>query len=119
MPTNKYRGLSRDPIDGRPLFWHAHPDGLPTRKGDTPELVDSNQLALASANLYFQSKIFKIPDQLKEYNQVCDWIANGMAILRNERVSEVPGKPGEWVVWLSWVDVRGYIPSKPRPGEAT
>lgn len=113
MPTQKYRGLSHDPIDGRPLFWSAHPDGLPIREGDSPTLIDNDQLALASANLFFRSAILNIPAQLDKYIEIFDWIANGMAVLKSERTVDVPGKPGEWIVWMSWVDVRGFIPKKP------
>jgi hypothetical protein len=111
VPTEKYRGLGTDPIDGRPIYWSTHPEGYPIRQGDTPALVSKDQLAAASVNLYFRSTVLRIPDQLPDYIQICDWIANGMGVLRFEERRPVPDKPTEWTVWIAWVDFRGYIPS--------
>jgi hypothetical protein len=115
VPTRKYRGLDRDPIDGRPLYWGAHPDGLPVREGDSPSLVDAHQAANASANLFFRSEILSIPKDLERYIEIWDWIVNGMASLKFEDRQPVADKPGEYSVWLAWIDIRGYIPSRLPP----
>lgn len=107
-PTPKYRHTFEDPIDGVPMYWNLHPDGFPIRKGDTPDLVDKALLDQASVQLYHRSQIFRIPEEIDEYNRVMDWIANGGGSLRFERERQ---HDDGWTVWVAWVDLRGYIPS--------
>lgn len=103
--------MQSDPIDGTPLYWNAHPDGIPVRSGDAPTFIDKNALEHAGIKLFARSKVFKIPEDLDEYVKIVDWIANGGGVLRFEKEQAVG--EGKWVVWLTWLDIRGYIPSDP------
>lgn len=111
--TPKYHG-TRDPIDGKQLFWNVHPDGLPIRAGDSPALIDTAAMSAASATRYFRSKMFAIPAENDAYVGVMDWIANSAAQLYSEIVKEVPDEPGKYIIWLRWIEVRGFIPNKPK-----
>lgn len=108
-PSPKYRGLLKDPIDQTPLYWHAHPDGYPVRKGDTPLAIERSQLHKAETMFFARSVVIRIPDELSKYTEIVDWIANGNGVLRFEE--RQPAGEGKWVVWLTWLDIRGYIPS--------
>lgn len=109
-PTRKYRHLAFDPLDDKiPLYWDAHPDGFPVRKGDAPEVWSPHaQNTTTGVIPYAQSKVLEIPKQIDEYTNIMDWIANGLA----EKYSEDrrPGKEdGTWFVWITWFDLRGYV----------
>lgn len=113
MPTPKYRGVTNDPIDGRPMYWNVHPDGVPIRQGDSPSLITEDQLNQAGINLFFRSQVLRIPEDLDRYIEIWDWISNGIAVLKSEKEQPVPDHPGQWIVWISWVDLRGFIPARP------
>lgn len=112
-PTLKYQNLKMDPIDGTPLSWRAHPEGFPTRTKDVPHYVERQRQQAASEVFFAQSKFFTLPKDNEKYTAVIDWISNGMAILREERIRELPGdKPDEqWLVWITYLDIRGHIPT--------
>ncbi len=109
-PSRKYRGLAVDPIDNQtPLYWNAHPDGYPVRKGDAPDLIPRNGAFESGVIPFVRSQVFKIPDQIEEYTKVLDWIANGMGTVRFEERVPAKDHDGVWHVWLTWIDYRGYV----------
>lgn len=109
--TPKYAGTGTDPIDGVPLSWRAHPDGLPVRQGDAPDVVSQQAASQARATYFARSKVFKIPEELEEYTKTLDWVINTTGHEPRE-MTQVVGE-GRWVVWMTWADVRGYIPKTP------
>lgn len=121
-PTPKYGGQDRDPIDGTPMYWHVHPDGYPVREGDAPAVIPGAHLNRAGVQFYARSQVFRIPQDMEAYVRVLDWIANGVAQLRSE--DKQPNGDGTWTTWVTWLDVRGYVPpltggahpKKPPPG---
>ena len=120
-PNNRLHGLpATDPVDGRPLNWGVHPGGVPVRQGDSPSLVDRALLARAGSTVHSRSEVMKIPGDLAKYVEITDWIAKlnarGAAVLRFEERIPDREKPGEWHVWLSWIELRGTIPTDPRAG---
>lgn len=110
-PTPKYRRTAVDPIDGVPMSWTAHPDGLPIRRGDAPDHIDRHDRARATHTLYARSEVLEIPKDLKRYTDIIDWIANARGVLRFEE--RTPAGDGKWAVWVTWFDVRGVIPAVP------
>lgn len=112
-PTPKYRDLDRDPVDGTPLSWRAHPDGYPVRAGDAPGMLEKSHLEGASVTFYARSEVLQIPDELERYTAIVDWIANSRGVLRFEERRADPGDPTKWTVWICWLDVRGVFPHAP------
>lgn len=104
-PTYKAAQTGRDPIDGTPLFWHAS-DGFPVRAPHGPFAVTKEAAAAARQDLYFRSRVFKIPDQIEEYTAVMDWLCNIHGTVYNERCREDPNEANVWHVWLSWCEAR-------------
>jgi len=104
----------RDPFDGTPLSWSAHPSGIPIRSGDAPDLITKAQLSLAGSKPMGRSEILKIPEQLDRYNEIINWIAMlnaiGAATIRFEERIPDRANDGIWHVWISWVELRGFIP---------
>lgn len=110
-------GKLNDPMDGKPLVMGLHPSGLPIRHGDAPSLVDRAALARAGVTVHARSKVFKIPDDIEKYVETTDWITKlwqkGGASIRHEQIVPDHTQPGVWHVWLSWVEMRGTIPTNP------
>ena len=109
-PTNKYKNLQKDPIDGVPMVWGVHPDGYPIRKGDAPDIIEKERLNHATVSLFVRSETLTIPDDNQRYVEIMDWIANGAAMLRFEERKPHPTEFNKWGVWVVWVDLRGVIP---------
>jgi NADP-dependent 3-hydroxy acid dehydrogenase YdfG len=60
--------------------------------------------------------VFKIPEELAEYTKALDWVINNTGAMPREMVQELG--EGKWVVWMTWADVRGFIPKTPiYPGD--
>jgi hypothetical protein len=115
-PTAKYRSSAKDPSTGGPVTWNVHPEGLPVRFGDSPPMIEDRLMDHASAYVDFKSKVLRIPDDIEEYTKIYDWHYNQVAVVTKEVVREDRDNPGCWIVWLSWCDIRGFIPTKPQSG---
>jgi len=112
QPTLKYHNTRVDPIDGKTqLSWRVHPDGLPTDVTNTPRLVERSKKVAAQEVALHRSRIFKIPEEINDYNIAMDWVLNNGGHVRFER--ELPRKDGEgWLIWTAWVELRGYVPTE-------
>jgi len=110
--SDRQMSFPKDPYDGVPLAWSAHPDGVPFRRGDAPDLIRKEELARATTKLAgVMSKVLRIPEQIDEYTRILTWISTGAAALRFEERRPDPADAGKWTVWLCWVEVRGHIPN--------
>lgn len=102
-----------DPMDGVPLSWSAgHPDGVPFRRGENPEMMTRDQLSHASVRIAgVGSEILSVPEQMSRYLEILGWISTGAAALRFEERRPHPDDPTKWTVWICWVELRGHVPT--------
>lgn len=107
MTTGKYVGDQSQDMHGGQLVWPGGPNGFPLRATHGHPLMPRQQeYQQTQAHYDFKCKEFCTNDheQMAEYRQLMDWIANGYFRLMRRLEQYDPEKKG-WKFWVEWVQV--------------
>lgn len=100
MPNNQF--YNQNFSGGTKVVFPGH-DGLPFRGSEIPDLRRGGKQPVERK--YAKVKVLDLskPDQLAEYQAICDLVAKGWSALSREEMEWVPEKQN-WIVFIRYVE---------------
>lgn len=102
----KYFGKLQEGPDHQKLFWPGTADGFPF-VGAPPVNLKQEEYEDIPHAFFFDSKIFKLPADIEEYNRIMDQIANGLCLKFREEFLPSKEEEGIFYIFLSWAFIGG------------